>query len=68
MIDKYTGKKIVSPLDFKDNPLTTANKILADTQNLEPVITDTGKVVLSQIEIDSRCSDISALISSVERG
>ena len=58
MIDEYTGKKIVSPLDLS----------LANTKNMEPVTTDNGVIILSQTQIDSRCDELKTLIQLVEKG
>lgn len=41
---------------------------LADTQNLEPAITDKGEIILSQEQIDEQVSRLNYLIEAIGQG
>jgi len=56
MIDEYTGKKIVSPLDFKK----CIDQALSDNSTMEPIVMD-GAIVFTQEQIDQRRLELEEL-------
>ena len=65
LVEKSSGKKIVSPLDFKvwkQGKLDTFEQILKEARSLNTIITESGEIIYSQTQIDERVAEIDKLI------